>query len=118
MEGEPDRRVMLASLINVPKSKIDWDRWSLSHRTSHDKIRQAIQARGVQLQDYQLDPINFQYPEVFLNNNQQTHNEMNAALGSQASDLLEVDLKDDKQLQAWVYLHYLEHQSAELALGI
>lgn len=110
---------MLASLLNVPKSQEDWDRWSWAHKTSHERIRQAIQQqKGNNLTEYQLDPINFNAVRDFLIHNQQTHNEMNGVLGLQGSDLEGVKIEDPNQLRAWVWNHYLEHQSAELALGV
>lgn len=110
---------MLVSLLNEPQSNLDWQRWSLAHRTSHDKIRLAIlQQNGVNLTDYQIDPINFNALDVFLQNNEQMHKDFNTVLGSQGSDLDEVDLTDPEEKKSWIYYHYLEHQTAEQALGI
>ena len=43
---------------------------------------------------------------------------MNAILGLQSTDIQDVDLQDEKQLQSWINLHYLEHYYAEAKLGI
>jgi hypothetical protein len=43
---------------------------------------------------------------------------MNGVLGLQSADLQDVDIGDDKQFEAWVRLHYNEHQYAELKLEI
>ena len=49
---------MLPLLENLPRTQDDWNRWSWSHRDSHDRIRAAIKSKhGVDLSDYQTDPI-------------------------------------------------------------
>lgn len=110
---------MLASLLNVPKTKEELDRWSWSHRTSHTKIRAAIQAqKNVNLSDYQIDPIPLDNTTQFLQNNQQLHSDMNGQLGLQGSDLQDADLSKPEVLEGWVYSHYKEHSDAESALKI
>lgn len=110
-----------SDLLNVPKSKSDWDNWSLNHMLEHQKIIQAIasQSNGnIQLIQYQLDPIDFQNPTYFLERHQQTHLDMDSALGLQSADLQDVDLKDDKQLQSFIYINWIEHFSANQTLAI
>jgi len=68
--------------------------------------------------DYQLDPIPEQAFQDWLERNQQTHIEMDAAIGAQSVDLTDVDPSKKNQLSAWIFLHYIEHQTAELALKI
>lgn len=110
---------MLASLQNVPKSSTDWSIWSFHHRLSHQAIRQAIMAqKGVNLSEYLLDPIDFTDIGGFLQRNQQSHVEMDGALGFQSEDLQTVDLKDEEQKIAWIDSHWQEHSTAEQALGI
>lgn len=72
----------------------------------------------VKLTEYQLYPINFDRITDFLENNQAAHTDFNGYLGLQSSDLEEVDIKDKKQLQAWVYLVYQELYDACAALQI
>lgn len=110
---------MLALLLEVPKNADEWARWSFHHRLQHDAIRQAIQTqKGVNTNAYILDPVNFNSPKDFLERNQETHNEMNAPLGLQGSDLEDVNLSDARELEAWVYAEYQELFSASQALGI
>lgn len=188
----------LVDLIQVPKSDAEWEQFFFSHRDSHDRIRQAIQAQtgtitgftitnggsgytsipmisvvggngsgvqvsvtitggvltdlsvangqgGVQyvnpivtisggggsgatatataspnvnLTNYIIYPVDNQHVKDFLDDNQSLHTEMNGVLGLQSSDLNDVDFTVDNQKIAWFYSHYLEHQSAEMALGI
>ena len=78
----------------------------------------AVRGAGIQTNDYQLDPISQNDLPGWLQRNQQTHIEMDAAIGSQSVDLQDVDLNDERQLEAWVWLHFLEHQTAEDKLEI
>jgi hypothetical protein len=110
---------MLPAIANTPQTNDEWTRWSFDHRDSHDRIRAAIlKQNGVNLSDYQIDPINPNSTTDFLQNNSQLHGDMNGVLGLQSADLQDVDLGDQKQLQAWIQLHYLEHYYAETKLGI
>lgn len=110
---------MLAALLNMPKTAEDWNRYTFHHRSSHDLIRKAIASqRGTNLQSYLIDPMAFQHPEQWLETNQQLHTEMNDVLAKPGVDLEEVDIKDERQLRAWLFLHYQEHLTAEQTLGV
>jgi len=110
---------MLVTLLNTPKTLKDWEIWSFANRDIQFQIRQAIQRqRNVNLQEYQLSPINFDRFQDYLYNNQQGHNDFNSELDLQSSDLSSVDIKDEKQLQNWIYLGYKELQNACQVLKI
>ena len=110
---------MLVALLNVPRTDQDWAIWSFAHVQSHLAIIQAVSAKGgAALTSYQLDPIPQDDLPNWLERNQQAHNDMNGAVGAQSSDLLDTDLTDERERQSWVYLHFLEHQTAEQKLGI
>jgi hypothetical protein len=110
---------MIVQLLNVPQTEDEWYVWSFHHRLSHDAIRQAVLAQqNLNLTDYELDPIPSSAITDWLERNEQTHLDMNAAVGSQGSDLQSVDLTDVRQKESWIYLHYLEHQTAEQRLKI
>lgn len=110
---------MLPILLNAPKTKDEWDRFTLHHRTSHDLIRQAIRAQsGTDLPDLVLDPIALDQPKQWLQANQQLHTDMNTVLQLPSIDLEDIDVTQENQLQAWVFLHYQEHRTAEDRLGI
>jgi hypothetical protein len=109
---------MLPALENIPHSPEDWARFAWDHRDSHNRIRAAIKAKyGAVLNDYQIDPINPDSINQFLENNSQLHSDMNGVLKLQSSDLLDVDLQDERQMAAWIRLHYIEHYNAEQLLG-
>jgi hypothetical protein len=110
---------MQASLIEVPSDAAGWERFSYDNRTSHDLIRQAIQAKGgPALKDYVLEPILENDWNSWLLRHALTHEEMTGALGSLSTDLSVLDPKDPEALSNWIGVHWLEHQAVEQALGI
>ena len=110
---------MLVQLINIPSSEEEWGIWSYHHRLSHDAISQAIrQQKGLDLTDYIIDPVPTTAFPDWLDRNQQLHIEMDAAIGAQSVDLQDVNPKDANEMAAWVYIHWLEHQTAERVLKI
>jgi hypothetical protein len=110
---------VIVHLLNTPQTDNDWQSWSFHHRSSHLAIIQAIQAqKNITLTQYQLDPISPRDVPGFLQRNSQSHIEMNSVLDLQTVDLQDVDFKNDRQLRAWIFLHYKEHDDAETALGI
>jgi hypothetical protein len=110
---------MIVQLLNVPKTEEEWQVWSWHHRLSHAAIRQAaLSQKNVSLTDYELDPIPAADVVGWLERNEQTHIEMNGVVGAQASDLQTVNLQDESQKTAWIFLHFLEHQTAEQRLGV
>lgn len=111
----------ITSLLNIPKSKQDWDTWSFAHRIHHDAIRQAIQQQSNgadNLAQYQLDPLPPDDITGWLSRNQQSHDDMNQVLQLQGTDLEGVDFKDQKQLESWIFEHWQEHNSAAAQLAI
>lgn len=110
---------MLALLLESPRTPEGWIRWSFHHRQSHAAIRDAIQKqKNISLIDYQLDPITQEDLQDWLQRNSQSHSDMLGALGLQSEDLLDVDFRDQQQAQAWIYLHYFDHYTAETTLEI
>lgn len=110
---------MLAILQNVPKTPDDFEIWGFNNRSQIDLIRYAIQVeKGINLPQYQLYPIPLdRFPE-WLERKSQAHTDFNGVLGLQSSDLRDVNIQDEKQLQAWIYLQYQELYSASAVLGI
>jgi len=110
---------VLVALLNNPQTEDEWNVWSFHHRLSHNAIRAAVlRNRDINLVDYQIDPINQRDMQDFLQRNSQLHIEMNAVLGAQTIDLQETDFSNPNTKQAWVYAHFLEHQTAENKAGI
>jgi hypothetical protein len=105
---------VLPALTNQPDSPETWQRWSYDNRTSHDAIRAGILAAGgPNLADLVLDPIDFNDFSGWLLRHALTHEQMDAALGVQSSDLSVLDPNDAQAVAAWMALHALEHYDAE-----
>lgn len=109
----------IPSLLNVPKDSRQWNSWSFTHKIQHDNINRAILAQKNQsLTTYILDPINFQVPSVFLQNNGQIHLDVCSALGVNGTDLTSVNWQNEEELTNWIYQHWLEHSNFNSALGL
>jgi hypothetical protein len=110
---------MLAATLNVPNTDTEWSLWSLNNYTVVNAIRAAVLAqKNITLPEYQIEPIPWNDLETWLNNNQQAHNDFNAALGLQSSDILHTNLKDPNERALWVYLNYMELSNACQTLAI
>lgn len=108
-----------SSLLNIPRTEEQWAIWSFNHAQQHVEIIQAVkQDIGTDLSQYQLDPINFTDIRSWLERHQQTHVDMNVALNLQSIDLQQVDLKDENQLNSFIYYNWLQHITVNQLLGI
>ena len=110
---------MTPLLRNIPHTNDEWAQWSFAHRDSHDRIRAAIKKQhGIDLTDYQIDPMTPDDITQFLQNNSELHDDMNSALGLISSDLQDADLSKDNEKASWIDFHFKEHFDAESKLGI
>ena len=109
---------MLPALSNIPHSDEDWKIWAWHHRDSPNRIRRALKkVYGVDLTDYQVEPINPNDMSSFLQNNSALHDDMNSTLGLQSTDLQDADITKPNELASWIKLHAQEHYYAESKLG-
>ena len=109
---------MLAVLLETPSTNEDWTRWAFHHEQDHREINQAIRALGGSAPDANIYPMIQEDLLDWMTRHQQLHVAMDSFLGTQSTDLQLADLNDPKQLQAWTYSNYLEHQTARKSLGI
>ena len=102
----------LFDLLSSPKSPEDWEQYSFSTRNQVDLIRSAILKQyNINLTQYQLYPLDLSNEEnrqYWLQQNSQSHDDFNAVLGQQSSDIDDVDFKNEKELEAWIFLVYQE----------
>jgi hypothetical protein len=102
----------------MPQTAQEWALWSWAHRDSHNRIRQAIKLdSGIDLVDYQIDPISPDDFSHFLQNNAQLHDDMNSVLQLNGVNLEDANLKEPAQLRSWINIHFKEHYDAEFKLG-
>lgn len=109
---------MLAAVLNVPRAPDDWPNWTFNYQAVVHAIDSRLGDLGVSVPQYQLDPLPGNDVENWLERVQQSHNDFNSAIGLQGSDLSSVDITDPRQLEAWIWLIYLELNTATIALGI
>lgn len=109
----------IASIFNVPSTQNELDIWSFAHAAHHRDINRAIyQLVQVVLPEYVFDPINPHDIEVFLYQHQDLHQRMDALLGIEGNDLLDVDFRDKNELAGWIWLNSSEHYQAAQILEI
>lgn len=120
----------LPNLFNVPSDAKDWRAafpvmprewavWSFSNMDHHRQTIRAIAAqKGINLNEYTVDPIPFFALGAWAYNHQQMHNDVNGVLGTGGFDLTTLDVEDAGQLTAWIRLHASEHQSWATILEI
>lgn len=110
---------MLAALYNVPSSPEALQVFSFNNADEHTQIvREVMRQLGVTLQTFVLDPIPTSDFQTWLEIHQNVHTEQNSVLGISGNDLSDVDPSNHAQLEAWIYLHAIEHRQASLKLGI
>jgi hypothetical protein len=90
------------------------------HEFDHFEINAALQSqRNVFVPSRILYPFNIEGVSEWLEQHQQTHNDINAALGvPTGADLSQLDLRDGRSIQAWVYQNAQEHSAMRAVLAI
>ncbi len=110
---------MLAALYNVPVDPVSWAQFSFHNRDEHDLAAIAIrEQKDVTINAYILDPIPPNDPGLWLRSHQNSHNEINTALGTAGNDLSAVDIKNPGQVENWIQNHASEHRAWCDILGI
>ncbi len=112
----------LAGLYNIPVTQDQLAQWSFVNAAAHaDVIRLVFQITGQQLDSFVLDPFDPQDPstmELWLYQHQTMHQQMDAILGIQGYDLLDVDFTNQGLLAGWIASHANEHVQAGQILGL
>lgn len=108
----------LAAILYPSPTVGGHEEWTFANYQHHLAILAGMGRRFDQnFTLYRLWPAPQEALQGFLDQHQQQHNEMNAALGLPSRDLNTVDFTNDKQRDAWMWLHFLEHLNAAKALG-
>jgi hypothetical protein len=106
-------------LLEPPRTAEDWQRWGWHHRISHQAIRSGVLTKtGKHLTDYILEPINLGDLATFFQRNGQSHIDEAGVLGTTLFDLQEVDVRNEANFRAFVYLHWQAHTAEEQAAGV
>lgn len=109
----------IASLYNVPTTEGELSTWSFLHAAHHADInRVVLETRGVQLPAYILDPFDPRNIQVWLDQHQDLHTQMDAVLGISGFNLDSVEWEDENQRAGWIFLQAQEHYTAAAILEI
>lgn len=109
---------LLVTLIEVPKSSIEWQSWSFAHMADHfDIVRVIFQLTGRRLDLFPLDPIDFR-GSAWVYNHAVMHQQMDRVLGIAGYDLSGVDWRDPQSVLSFTNYNYNEHQAAEQILRL
>lgn len=109
----------LAMILFPPPTENGIHEWSLSHYLHHLAIISAVkQTKGINLPTYPIWPISLTNIDIWLENHQLLHNEMNAVFHNEGNDLSSLNWSDSKQREAFYYLNFQEHRSAAADSGV
>lgn len=109
----------LPALYNVPKDALDLQWWSFHHADEHILIsREILRAKNKRIELYPIDPVPLIDVSNWLRRHQTMHNDVNAILGTNGSDLTSLDIENEDQVRAWIYLDAQEHYLWRQELGI
>ena len=109
----------LADLANVPSTDEERASWAFAHMAHHRDINRRIyELVKIALPEYILDPINPHDSGEWEYQHQIMHDNFNQLLGIDGQDLTDVDWKDPRILNGWVFLNFSEHYQASNILEI
>ena len=111
---------MLAGLYNFDLNNVDLrELFAVCNQNSHNLIVDAINAKyGTNLDRFNLDPIEPDDIQGWLEQHQQLHNDMNAALGLTSFNLNTIAFDSAGSVQLWIQLHVQEHVAAHQKLSL
>lgn len=109
----------LAQLLYPPPTPQGLGDFMFSHNQHHIAIIRGLkQVKNVDATLYQIYPFNPKDLENWLQAHQQLHSDYESVLQIQGNDLSEVDFKNQKQFDAWLFLNFSSHRSAAQLLGV
>ena len=109
----------LADLYNVPGTDEERAQWAFAHMAHHRDINRRIyELVKIALPEYILDPVNPNDPGEWEYQHQIMHDNQNQILGIDGQDLTDVDWKDPRILNGWIFLNASEHYQASAILEI
>jgi hypothetical protein len=115
--------VSLAHIIYPPPTKGGFQEWILQHYAHHQAIVWGVKQKfNITLPIRMIypfkDPTDQAQLDIFLEEHQSMHSDMNGPLNIAGNDLSDVDFKNKKQLDSFFELNYFEHLAAGSNLGL
>lgn len=109
----------IAPLFNIPASASDFSVFSFHNQDMHRQIIETIGAtKNITLTLYPIDPIPLNNLAGWAIVHQAMHADFTGVLGIVGSDFTSLNLEDESELAAWIFLHAAEHQQAANMLGL
>lgn len=105
-------------ILYPPPTESGLKEWSWHHYQHHLAINGGLEStRGIKPNLFRIWPLDISDP-TWNYEHQRQHNEFTSVLGITASDLTGINYKDQRQFDAFLYSHFVEHQVAAQRLGI
>ena len=111
----------LAMIQYPPPTDQGLREWAHANWQHHQGIILGLKSQlNVDTPMLRIWPWSGKFDDDWLQQHQEMHSNMNGILGIPGADISSVDYKDRRQLDAFFFQHYIEHQSAasRLALSI
>jgi hypothetical protein len=110
---------MLAVLMEVPKTQLDWDRWGFHNQDQIRITRNAVQTlKNITLAEYPVYPVRLENFNEFLLNNCSAHRDLTTVMNVQADDISSVNPENEEALKIWIWHNYNELRVLADRLGI
>lgn len=107
----------LAHILYPAPTPEGMEEWWLNNYAHHRAINAAANSRGARIGEYAIYPVKQENIGDFLQQHQRWHADMCASLDLTGTDLSSVDLTNERERDAWMFLHYQEHLAAATVLG-
>jgi hypothetical protein len=109
----------LPPLLNTPTTQETSNTWSFHHQDHHIQIVDTLQRNyNTFIATYIVDPIPQSDMGQWFLRHQAAHNDFNGVFGLDGNDLSSVDWSNEQQREAWIQLHFQEHQTIDGILRI
>ena len=109
----------VAALFNVPATPQELAEWSFAHMAHHqDIVRLIYQITKQALPIYILDPLDINNAQVWADQHQQMHTQMDTILGISGFNLDDWDWKNQSTLAGNIFNNAVEHLQASETLEI
>lgn len=109
----------LAQLRYPPAGEAGWQEFCWWHYNHHLAIISAArQVKNVNLTLYQIWPFSPSNTEGWLLQHQSQHTDMDLLYGINGADLSTLDFTNKREVDAWIYLQWIEHAGVAAVCGL
>lgn len=109
----------LAQIQYPPPTNSGLQEWAHANWQHHQGILIGLkQVLNLDATMLRIWPWSGKWDADWLQQHQEMHNVMTSALGVPSVDLSDVDYKNRRQLDAWFFSHFIEHQAVASRLAL